>query len=80
MAFKVLLVASVRLYQASAAARMPDILPGQAFWADDSESGSLVAGGLAVIAPQGTIAPPAEPAWTTAQTPGLGRGVSNCSH
>jgi hypothetical protein len=80
MAYKVLMVASVLLHQQGNASRLPDVRPGSAFWCDDSQVAGMVAGGLAVIAPQGTIAPPAEPAWTASQTPGFGKGTSNCSH
>jgi hypothetical protein len=80
MAFKVLMIASVRLFQQGNAERLPDIRPGSAFWCDDSQVAGMVAGGEAVIAPQGTPAQPAEPPWTVAQTPGLGMGTSNCSH
>jgi hypothetical protein len=53
---------------------------GEAFWASSREAPGLVAGGQAEYAPEGTVAPPAEPAWTAHGIPGFGAGTSNCSH
>lgn len=77
---RVLMIATVRLYQQTAAGPLPPVQPGQAFWADGFESPGLVAGGLATIAPQGTPAPPPEPPYTVNGVPGLGAATANSSH
>lgn len=76
----VLMVALADLSQASWAGRLPDVTTGEAFWASSLDAPSLAADGLAENAPAGTIAPPAEPAWTAYGSPGFGAGTSNCSH
>jgi hypothetical protein len=39
----------------------------------------LQAAGLAILAPEGTPAPPPEPPYTVNGVPGLGKGTANCS-
>lgn len=40
----------------------------------------LISGGWAEIAPEGTIAPPAEPRFTVHGSPGFAAGTSNSSY
>ena len=75
-----LMIAEAELYQASWAGRLPNVGPGQAFWASSRDAPGLVAAGLASIAPPGTVAPPVEPRWTAHGSAGFGAGTSNSSH
>lgn len=68
------------LYQSTPAGRLPNVSEGQAFWASSLDAPGLVAAGLAEIAPEGTIAPPVEPAWTANGVAGFAAGSSNSSH
>lgn len=77
---QVLMVALQPLSQAAWSGRLPDVTAGEAFWASTRDSASLIAAGLAEVAPAGTAAPPAEPAWTAYGSPGFGAGTSNCTH
>ena len=52
---------------------------GQAFWASSRDVPGLLAAEQAEIAPEGTIAPPPEPAHTVHGSPGFGAGTSNSS-
>jgi hypothetical protein len=76
----VLMVALVALKQYSQAGPLPPVAIGQAFWANSRQAPLLAGGGLAEYAPNGTTAPPPEPPHTAYGVPGLGTGVSNCSH
>jgi hypothetical protein len=77
----VLMVATAtELGQESWAGRLPNVTPGQAFWATSRDVPSLLASGQAILAPPDTVAPPAEPAWTAHGQPGFGAGTSNSSH
>lgn len=67
------------LTRSSWAGRMPDVHTGDAFWASARDAVWLVADGFAEYAPDGTIAPPPEPAHTVHGTPGFGAGTSNSS-
>lgn len=75
-----LMLALAELAQSSWAGRLPDVQVGEAFWASSRDVPALIAAGLAEPAPNGTIAPPAEPAWTAHGSPGFGAGTSNSSH
>jgi hypothetical protein len=68
------------LAQSAWSGRLPDIEAGEAFWASSQDAPSLIAAGLAEIAPPDTVAPPVEPAWTAHGQPGFGAGTSNCTH
>lgn len=74
------MIALAGLSQSSWAGRLPNISDGAAFWASSRDVPSLVAAGLAEIAPNGTVAPPVEPAWTAHGSPGFGAGTSNSTH
>lgn len=76
----VLMIAEVELYQASWGGRLPDVSPGEVFWASSRDAPVLSAAGQATYAPPGTPAPPVEPAWTAHGSAGFGAGTSNCSH
>lgn len=76
----VLLVALQTLSRWTWAGRTPDVTTGDAFWSDSREAPGLIAAGQAEIAPEGTVAPPAEPAYTAHGSPGFGAGTSNSSH
>jgi hypothetical protein len=76
----VLMVALTALAQESWAGRLPDVQPGEAFWAALLDAPKLAAAGLAEYAPAGTVAPPAEPRWTAHGIAGFGAGTSNCSY
>ena len=71
------MVATTGLYQAGWAGRLPDVGPGEPFWASSRDTADLLASGQAVIAPAGTPAPPAEPGWTANGSPGFAAGTSN---
>jgi hypothetical protein len=74
-----LMVALQPLEQGTWAGRLPNVGVNEAFWASGRDAVSLVAAGLAEYAPDGTIAPPPEPAFTAHGTPGFGAGTSNSS-
>jgi hypothetical protein len=76
----VLLVALQPLTQQAWSEKLANIAIGEAFWASSREAPGLVANEQAEYAPEGTIAPPVEPAWTAHGIPGFGAGTSNCSH
>jgi hypothetical protein len=76
----VLMIASRDLKQYSQAGLLPPVPSGHVFWANSRQVQLLVQGGMAVIAPPGTAAPPAEPPWTANWIPGIGKGTTNCSH
>jgi len=61
------------------ASRLPNVTPGDPFWASPRDAVWLVADGFAVYAPDGTVAPPPEPPHTANGTPGVGKGASNSS-
>ena len=71
------MVALADLSQSSWAGRLPNVAVNEAFWASSRDVPGLVAAGLAELAPEGTVAPPVEPAWTAHGTPGFGAGTSN---
>lgn len=75
-----LMLALQPLYQASWAGRLPNVPAGEAFWASSRDVPSLIAAGLAELAPPGTVAPPVEPRWTAHGSPGFGAGTSNSTH
>lgn len=75
----VLMVAVVELYQATWAGRLPNVAPGQLFWASGRDSVNLLAAGYATIAAPGSFLAP-EPPYTAHGIPGVGAGTSNCSH
>lgn len=75
------MIAVVRLYQSSISGRLPDVLPGQAFWAAGRDVAQLVASNLATVAPPNTPGPAfVEPPWTANQCAGVAKGTSNASH
>lgn len=76
----VLMVALSELSQASWSGRLPNVTAGDPFWASSRDVPSLIAAGLAEVAPEGTTAPPPEPAYTAHGSPGFGAGTSNSSH
>lgn len=76
----VLMIALQPLSQGAWSERLPDVAEGAPFWASSSQAPGLAAAGLAEYAPDGTPAPPAEPAWTARGVPGFGAGTSNCTH
>jgi len=75
-----LMVALAELSVSSWAGRLPDVTVGEAFWASSRDVPSLVAAGLAELAPPDTVAPPVEPAYTAHGSPGFAAGTSNASH
>ena len=75
-----LMLALAPLSQSSWAGRLPDVATGEAFWASSRDVPSLVAAGLAELAPPDTVAPPVEPAYTAHGSPGFAAGTSNASH
>jgi len=74
------MVALAELSVSAWSGRLPNVADGEAFWASSRDVPSLVAAGLAELAPPGTVAPPAEPAWTAHGSPGFGAGTSNSTH
>jgi hypothetical protein len=68
------------LSQSAWSGRLPNIPANQPFWASSRDVPSLISAGLAEIAPDGTTAPPNEPAYTAWGSPGFGAGTSNSSH
>lgn len=77
---QILMVALTELSQASWSGRLPNVGANDPFWASSRDVPSLIAAGLAGIAPEGTTAPPPEPRFTAWGTPGFGAGTSNSSH
>ena len=75
----VLMVALVELYQATWAGRLPNVAPGQLFWASGRDAANLLSAGYAENAPPNSVLAP-EPPLTVHGSPGVGAGVSNCSH
>lgn len=74
------MVALERLYQAVWSGRLPDVLPGEPFWADSSDQPNLINAGLARNWQEGDPAlPGVEPPYTANQIPGFGAGTSNSS-
>lgn len=76
----VLMIALTGLSQSSWAGQLPPVTTGDAFWAASRDVPGLIASGYAEIAPEGTVAPPAEPRFTVHGSPGFGAGTSNSSH
>lgn len=77
----VLMVALVPLRQWSQAGPLPPVAAGASFWANSRQQASLIAAGQARLWQAGDpAAPPAEPRLTASGVPGLGAGVTNCSH
>lgn len=74
-----LLIALRPLEQGSWAGRLPNVSVNEPFWASARDAVWLVADGFAEYAPDGTVAPPPEPAHTVHGTPGFGAGTSNSS-
>lgn len=75
----VLMVALVELYQATWAGRLPNVQPGELFWASGRDAVNLRNAHYAEDAAPGSYLLP-EPAYTAHGIPGVGAGVSNCSH
>lgn len=75
-----LMIALKPLSQSAWSGNLPDISVSAAFWASSRDVPGLIAAGLAELAPEGTIAPPVEPAWTAWGSPGFGAGTSNSTH
>jgi hypothetical protein len=76
----VLMVSLQPLSQAAWSGQLPAIPENTAFWASSRDVQSLIAAGLAELAPPDTVAPPVEPAWTAWGSPGFGAGTSNSTH
>lgn len=74
------MIAAADLNVQSWAGRLPDVEPGEVFWASSRDVPALLAAGLAVTAPPGTAAPQVEPPWTAHGSPGFGAGTSNSSY
>jgi hypothetical protein len=74
------MVALAELSQSTWAGRLPNVAVNQPFWASSRDAPGLIAAGLAEYAPEGTAAPPVEPAWTAHGVAGFGAGTSNSSH
>jgi hypothetical protein len=75
----VLMVALQPLTRGSWGGRLPNVTPGEPFWASARDAPKLVAAGQAKYAPEGTIAPPPEPPHTVHGSAGFGAGTSNSS-
>jgi len=75
----VLMIATTKVHQNIGAGHLPNVTPGQAFWALPSDVPGLITAGQAYNAPAGTAAPPPEPASTANNSPGAGAGTSNSS-
>jgi hypothetical protein len=73
------MIALTDLSRSSWAGRLPNVHLNDPFWASARDAVSLVAAGQAEYAPDGTVAPPPEPAHTVHGTPGFGAGTSNSS-
>ena len=76
----VLMVSLQPLSQNAWSGKLPNVGTGDPFWASSRDVPSLLAAGLAELAPPGTVAPPVEPAWTAWGSPGFGAGTSNSTH
>lgn len=77
----VLMVALLPLKQWSQAGPLPPVNPGSSFWANSRQQAILIAAGQARLWTNGDPpAPPAEPRLTAYGVPGMGAGVTNCSH
>jgi hypothetical protein len=76
----VLMVSQVNLKQYSQAGPLPPVAAGVAFWANSRQAPILARAGLAIYAPEGTVAPPPEPGWTVNGQPGMASGTTNASH
>jgi hypothetical protein len=77
----VLMTALAELFQTSWAGRLPNVAPGQSFWANPNDVNQLIAGGLARLWQSGDpAAPPPEPPYTANGIPGVAAGTSNASH
>ena len=74
------MIALAELSRSAWSGRLPDVAEGDPFWASSRDVPSLLAAGLAELAPPDTVAPPVEPAWTAHGQPGFGVGTSNSSH
>lgn len=76
----VLMVALARLSHSTQSGRLPDILPGQSFWASGKDAPNLLAGGLARSWMTGDPAAPApNPPRSVRGQMALGNGTSNSS-
>jgi hypothetical protein len=75
----VLMVSLRPLTQSTWAGQLAPVAEGQAFWASSRDVPGLIADGWAVLAPEGTVAPPVEPPHTVHGSPGFGAGTSNSS-
>lgn len=76
----VVMIALQALFQSAITGRLPNISPGGKFWAKYNDMVALLAGGMAVVAPPGTVPPAPEPPYTANQTAGVAAGTSNSSH
>jgi len=74
------MIALADLSQNAWSGKLPGVANGEAFWASSRDVPSLIAAGLAEIAPPGTVAPPVEPAWCANGSPGFAAGTSNSTH
>ena len=74
------MVALTELYQSLWSGRIPNVAPGQPFWARYADSPGLIAGGLARlwVPADGPMPPPEQPN-TAHGVPGLGNGTANSS-
>ncbi len=75
-----LMIALAELSQSAWSGNLPGVGNGEAFWASSRDVPSLIAAGLAELAPPDTAAPPVEPRWTAWGSPGFGAGTSNSTH
>lgn len=76
----VLMVALARLFHSTQSGRLPDILPGQSFWASGKDAPNLLSGGQARAWQTGDpAAPPPNPGRSVRGQMGLGTGTSNAS-
>jgi len=74
------MIALQELYQALWSGRIPNVAPGQPFWARYADSSGLIAGGLARLWVNGDPAmPPPEQPNTAHGVPGFGNGTANSS-
>jgi len=76
----VLMVSLQPLSQSAWSGNLPGIAANEAFWASSRDVPGLIAAGLAELAPEGTAAPPVEPAWCANGSPGFAAGTSNSTH
>jgi hypothetical protein len=77
----VLMTALVPLQQTSWAGRLPNVAPGQPFWAKPHDVQPLASAGYARAWQQGDPPAPApEPRFTAHGTPGVAAGTTNASH